>query len=312
MTVLKKVTRFRAYRLDSAGSSFSYFNGSDFTLIEARYNEINARSIEAEMSACGLCEISALHITSWDQDHCVPSQLQAIIEKLNPKKIEYPGYEPHNNSGISSLEIIMEFQKTKRAIQITPNYISGLKNAEIYGYKDILYNPKTIDEESSNDNSTVKLFRSGSFNILSLGDVENPQISSRLRRCSVMKNEVDIMILAHHGADNGFTTSAFLKAVRPTIAIASANYANKFEHPRQTIRDRLHENEIKLFTTKTGDVVIYSIGGHFGNYRIENLKAGSSELSSTYDFKAKKMKYLNVNSDTLRARFAKSNHGIKR
>jgi competence protein ComEC len=314
MSVLQKITRFRAYQLGNAGSSFSYFDGSDFTLIEARYNEINSKSIESEMLACGISEISTLHITSWDQDHCVPSQLQAIIEKLKPKKIEYPGYDPHTTSGMSSLKIILESEnaeRTKRVIQITPEYISNLNKSEGYGYRDILYHPKIIDENSSNNNSTVKLFRTGSFNVLSLGDVENSQISSGLRCCSSIKNEVDVMILAHHGADNGFTSSAFLKAVRPKVAIASADYANQFEHPRQVIRDRLYEHDIKLFTTKTGDVVIYSTGAHVGKYKLDNLKAGSSEVSSTFEFRAKKLDYLNVNEDTLRARFVKPNRGMR-
>ena len=106
MTVLKKTTRFRAYQLGNAGSSFSYFSENKFTLIEARYNEFNAQSIKSEMKVCGVTEISTLHITSWDQDHCVPSQLEEIIEQLRPSRIEYPGYSPHTESGKSSLSII--------------------------------------------------------------------------------------------------------------------------------------------------------------------------------------------------------------
>ncbi|GAB3382102.1 hypothetical protein GCM10027514_21940 [Azotobacter armeniacus] len=45
LTVKSKITRFRAYQLESAGSSFSYFNGTTFTLLEARYNEVNEESI---------------------------------------------------------------------------------------------------------------------------------------------------------------------------------------------------------------------------------------------------------------------------
>lgn len=306
MTVLPKRTRFRAYQLCSAGSSFSYFDGTRFTLIEARYDRINSQTIESEMSICGVNKISTLHITSWDQDHCVTSQLQEIIEKLKPSRIEYPGYEPHTESGVSSLKIIEQFhleRLIKTAVSITPDYIEGLeKTTENYGYKDILYHPKFLSDASSNDNSTVKLFRSGSFNVLSLGDVESTQISSALRMRSSIKKEVDVMILAHHGANNGFTTSSFLKAVRPKVAIASADYANKFEHPKQEIRDLLYKHEIKLFTTKTGDVTIYSTGSHFGNYTVENLKAGSTEVSSKYDFKSKKMHHLNVNDDTIRSR----------
>jgi competence protein ComEC len=311
MAIESRLTRFRAYQLGNAGSSFSYFNGKEFTIIEARYNETNAPNIELEMKICGVSELSELHITSWDQDHCSASQLEKIIEKLKPKKIEYPGYTPHTESGEKCLKIITEFKKKRKAVAVTPKYIDGLNKAENYGYKNIIYHPKSISSDSANDNSTVKLFRSGSFNALSLGDVENTQISSGIKSYRSVKNEVDVMILAHHGADNGFTTSSFLKAVRPRVAIASADYANQFKHPKQAIRDLLHKNKIKLFTTKTGDVVIYSTGKHTGHYRLDNFKSGSSDVSSSYNFTSKKMHYLDVNQDTLRARINRTNRGPK-
>jgi competence protein ComEC len=316
MTVQQKKTRFRAYQLGIAGSSYSYFDGTRFTLIEARYCEGNQDSIEQELALCGVQYLHALHITSWDQDHCVPSQLETILQKYKPYKIEYPGYAPHSDSGKESLSVIQSYEhacKTNsKVVQVTPEYIGGLDSASNYGYNDVFHNPKIITPNSSNDNSTVKHFRSGSFNLLSLGDVESTQISSRIRSQSTVNKETDVMILAHHGADNGFTTSSFLKVVRPSVAIACADYANKFEHPKQNIRDLLHKYGIKLFTTKTGDVVVFSIGNHIGHYRLVNLKAGSSEISSQCDFKAKKLSRLSVNTDTLRARTRGTNRGPKK
>jgi len=306
MAIKKKFTRFRAYQLGSAGSSFSYFDGNNFTLIEARFTDGNRESIKSEIQICKTDGIKTLHITSWDQDHCVPSQLEEIVNLYHPSKIEYPGYAPHTESGKESLRIIKSYKGKKNApkklVQITPEYIESLNSAKHYGYNDIFYHPKSIDSESSNNNSSVKQFRSGSFNVLSLGDVESTVIASGLRRQKTINSEVDVMILAHHGAANGFTTSSFMKHTRPSIAIASADYGNKFSHPKQEIRDLLHKNKIKLFTTKTGDVVVFSTGSHAGNYKVVNLKAGSTEKSSEYDFRAKKSKRLSVNEDTLRAR----------
>lgn len=316
MKIKQKKTRFRAYQLGNAGSSFSYFNGNSVTLIEARYSDGNKDSIDQELEICGIDVVNNLHITSWDQDHCVPSQLEEILKKFNPHKIEYPGYLPHTDSGKESLKIIQAFKSrskgSKKIVQVTPDYISSLDAAENYGYNNIFYHPKSIDPESSNNNSTVKQFRSGCFNVLSLGDVESTQISSGLKTYRTVNSEVDVMILAHHGADNGFTTSSFLKSVRPAVAIASADYANQFKHPKQEIRDLLHKYDIQLFTTKTGDVVVFSTGSHVGHYRLVNLKAGSTDVSSQYDFHAKKSKYLSQNADTIRARQQRRNRGPKK
>jgi len=316
LTVKSKSTRFRAYQLGSAGSSFSYFNGSVFTLIEARFTDTNKATIQQEIELCKANGVNTLHITSWDQDHCTTSQLQEILDTYTPSKIEYPGYAPHTDSGKESLKIIQAYKagnKDKRkTFQVTPEYISSLDKAENYGYRDTLHHPKFIDSESSNNNSTIKHFRTGSFNVLSLGDVESPNIASGLRRQRTVYQEVDVMILAHHGADNGFTTSSFIRRVRPSVAIASADYANQFEHPKQKIRDLLHKNKVNLFTAKTGDVVIYSTRNHTGHYKVVNLKAGSSEVSSSYDFYAKKSAFLTKNTDTIRSRITSVNRGPRR
>jgi competence protein ComEC len=123
---------------------------------------------------------------------------------------------------------------------------------------------------------------------------------------------VDVMIMAHHGADNGFTTSAFLKAVKPTLAIATSNYGNQYDHPKPEIRDLLYKHEVRLFTTKTGDVIVRSIDNHTGRFEVINLKAGSTEVSSRYEGYARKRRYLKNNEDTLRDRRTTHNRGPKR
>lgn len=85
----------------------------------------------------------------------------------------------------------------------------SLDLAEALAFRDTLYHPRWLDEQCANNNSTVKFFRRGSFNLLSLGDVECQNVSAYLRRCEHLKRETDLMILAHHGADNGFTNKPF-------------------------------------------------------------------------------------------------------
>jgi competence protein ComEC len=308
----KKPTTFRAYQLGSAGSSFSYFDGMFFTLLEARFNDINKPQIIREMNFCRKQKIDTLHITSWDQDHCSSSELEIILSELRPTRIEYPGYEPHTDCGKESLEIIQTYieenQKkslTCEGFSITPEYINKLESASTLGYKNIFYSPKSIAEKS-NDNSTVKFFRVGCFNVLSLGDVESSEISSRLLNCLILKSEVDVLILAHHGADNGFTSNRFLKQIKPKIAICSSNYDNQYEHPKQEIRDMLRKNDIFLYTTKTGDVLIRSREEHCGaSCRAYNFISGSEELSSRFDFSSKKSTKLSNNNDTIRDMYRK-------
>ncbi len=301
------LTRFRAYQLGCAGSSFSYFAEGRFTLIEARLNDTNALSVTGEMAACGVESASRLHITSWDTDHCSPSELPALLEKLQPATIECPGYEPSSDSGEECRRIIRGYEARKRTSNravklqfITPDYIDGLGAAEKLAFNNVFYHPRWIDPDSANNNSTVKFFREGSFNVLSLGDVESDNLSARLRRDKYLCREVDVMILAHHGADNGFTNKQLLDHIEPQLAICSSDHDNQYDHPADEIRKLLYDQDVKLMTTKTGDVIIRSIGDHTGAFRATNLISGSTRVSSEYDFKSKKAKLLSYNADTIR------------
>jgi competence protein ComEC len=111
------------------------------------------------------------------------------------------------------------------------------------------------------------------------------------------------MVLAHHGADNGFTTKKFLTHLEPTLAICSADYDNQYDHPRDEIRELLHEQGIRLMTTKTGDVIVRSIGDHTGRYQAVNLIGKNAAESSRVEFVSKKSGILDANGDTLRQRY---------
>ena len=146
--------------------------------------------------------------------------------------------------------------------------------------KDVFYNPMQ-NGDKSNDNSLVKLFRVGSFQVLSLGDCEDSAIANRLMENDILKGEVDIMILAHHGADNGFTTKEFLEAIRPKVCVCSSDYGIKYDHPRDIIRQRCLSLGIPLFTTKRGDIIAQTIDAkHFkvSNY-VSNNEAKDTVLS---------------------------------
>lgn len=299
-------TRFRGYQLGEAGSSFSYFADGHFTLLEAMVTELSRPRLELELRTCGKRGADTLHITSWDLDHCKPSSLEWILAHLCPSKVEYPGYEPHTDSGRECLRMIEAYRRNRSArggtivLQpVDPPYIASLETARSLGYSDIFYHPRQLHEEANN-NSSIKLFRAGSFNVLSLGDVEAPEIAAMLRRCKTLCREVDVMILAHHGADNGFTTKRLLEALKPRVAICSSDYDNRFEHPREEIRTLLHEQAIRLFTTKTGDVIIESIGSHAADYQVTNLISDSTRVSSAVRYRSRKFEHLSMNADAIR------------
>lgn len=307
MTARSIITRFRAYQLGTAGASFSLYVDGTFTLIEARLTDLSRQNLDQELTECGKSAIDVLHITGWDQDHCAKADLEEVILRYKPATIEYPGYAPHSDTARECLEIIQQYRarnaKKGRAIKcvsINPDYIKGLKSAEDLAYRDIFYHPRILLDDDSNNNSTVKLFRQGSFNVASLGDVEDANIGSYLRGCKIFKREVDVLLLAHHGADCATNSKKFFEIVRPKIAICGSQFDNQFEHPKPEVRQRLFELNIPVMTTKTGDVLIHSLPPHTKKFRAINLIANSTKVSSSQDFSTYKSHWLSMNADTLR------------
>ena len=130
--------------------------------------------------------------------------------------------------------------------------------------------------------SVIKLFRIGSFQVLSLGDCEDSDIADELVKNEVITKEVDILILAHHGADNGFTTTDFLKAVNPRVAICACDWDNMYSHPSDKVRSMLSNLGIKYYSTKAGDIIVQSIDKY--NFKISNYITNNEKKDSVETF----------------------------
>ena len=232
-----------------------------------------------------------LHITSWDADHCTYNDLVQILNHLRPNLIQIPPYNTESKDGILCRNLILAYdeihQKYVHNVQIvTEDFVNKLENGTANGTNDIVYH-SLYGCNNKNDMSLIRLFRSRGFNVLSLGDCESASIATNLMRRSFIQSEVDVLILAHHGAANGFTTEDFLKIVKPKIAVCSSNHGNMYDHPKQEIRQLLYDNDVRLMTTKTGDVIIYQPQG-FDYATAVNLISDNEIESSRFGFYPKR------------------------
>jgi competence protein ComEC len=254
------VTKFRAFQLDSEGSLFSYFKPNQYFLIEARLPKGGLDVLREDLKYHGKTHVDVLHITSWDVDHCKYDDLVQILNHLRPNTIEIPSYLPESDTGKLCRRTLIGYddihQQYKPNVKVmSKEYISNLSNAQTGDSNNVVYH-STYDSDNKNDMSLIKLFRSEGFNVLSLGDCESQEIANYLLRAGFITSEVDVLILPHHGADNGFLTGDFLDKVKPRIAVCSSNTGNQYEHPKPNIRALLSTRNIPLMTTKRGDVIV--------------------------------------------------------
>lgn len=254
-------TKFRAFQLEGEGSLFSFYKNGIYTLIEARLPQGGIEVLVRDLKIHNMEQADLLHITSFDNDHCNSTDLIQIINHLRPRIIEVPDYFPDSIDGQLCWRLVHKYEIIHQPLVhnvrvISQEYIRSLQTASPKGTTDIVYESE-YNCDNKNDMSLIRLFRSEGFNVLSLGDCESWELGVRLSRCSFLQTEVDVMILPHHGADNGFLTGELLDLIKPKIAICSSNRGNMYGHPTQEIRNLLNSKGIPLYTTKDQDVVVY-------------------------------------------------------
>ncbi len=109
------------------------------------------------------------------------------------------------------------------------------------------------DYKRSNNRSCVLSVNSGQSSLLIPGDIER-KVERHLLQASGIKLDVDVLILAHHGS-NTSTTEAWLERLKPSLAVASAGYRNRFGHPANKVRQRLQNRGVKLLNTANSGAI---------------------------------------------------------
>lgn len=108
---------------------------------------------------------------------------------------------------------------------------------------DILH-PQAVDYAAPakpNAMSCVLRIGNGTRTALLVGDIEQPQEARLVQAQADLK--ADVLLLPHHGSKTSSST-AFLDAVKPEVAIVQAGYRNRFGHPAAPVLERLRARDV--------------------------------------------------------------------
>ena len=111
-------------------------------------------------------------------------------------------------------------------------------------------------EADSNNNSLVLRLTYGDVAFLLPGDIE-AEVERALARSGVYLQST-VLKVAHHGSKSS-STEAFLKAVRPQVAVIMVGDGNRSGHPSQEVLERL-AGRLVYRTDENGTVSISSDG----------------------------------------------------
>jgi len=113
---------------------------------------------------------------------------------------------------------------------------------------EVLHPPFTLGGEAGapNDVSLVLRITYRRSSLLLTGDIEESSESNLLESGLLVRT--DLLKVAHHGS-NSSSTSPFLDALHPSIAVISAGAGNLWGHPSPEVLERFSQRGIPLLRT---------------------------------------------------------------
>lgn len=115
------------------------------------------------------------------------------------------------------------------------------------------------DKWKPNARSCVLKVQIGRQSILLTGDIEALQEEHLLNGALAEQLPSTVLLAPHHGSGTS-STEAFLRAVRPELAIFQVGYRNRYGHPRADVYARYQQLGIRSLRTDESGAVIMDLG----------------------------------------------------
>ena len=131
-----------------------------------------------------------------------------------------------------------------------------------------------IADEENNRSLLVRIDR-GSSSLLLTGDLEREAEERLLKDAdkAVLLSDVDVLQVAHHGA-NTSSTPAFLLQSMPAIALISVG-ENAYGHPAGEVLERLESLDAHIFSTRENATIELSTVGD-GIFSVHTARGGTT------------------------------------
>lgn len=166
-------------------------------------------------------------------------------------------------SGASSTNGVFEVVEGKIATHHIPRFIAKRGMSIELGdgvFADILYPDRDTTKMETNSTSIVMRLRYGSTSFLLSGDL--PQLEEdHLVSLDGESLRSDILKLGHHGSRTS-SSGRWLRAVSPSIAVASAGKDNRYGHPHKEVTDTLSSFGIPILVTWQEGTIIFTSDGY--------------------------------------------------
>lgn len=217
-----------------------------------KYNK--GKSIVSYLRRRGINRIDILLLTHPHDDHV--GGLLSILKSFSVSLV-LDGGKIHTSYTYEKFLKLIETKKIPYRIIKSGDKIDGIPKIKI-----LILHPSPLPLEETgldmNNNSVVLKITYGEIGLLFTGDIEKEAEAELLRYGPLLQNT--LIKVPHHGSLTS-SSSVFLDAVNPQIAVISVGKNNPFRHPSPKIINRYRKKDIKVYRTDTQGAITFSTDG---------------------------------------------------
>ena len=213
------------------------------------------RTVVTRLRESGVSKLDMVVVTHHHSDHY--GGMGEVIKAYKPRYYLASNAAHNTSSYLKLLRLVRD--SGMQAIQPTET----ARNIVLGSVAITVFPQPPLDTKEENDNSIGLRVQHGSIAFLLTGDSEEPERRWWAAHCPDLARDCDILKLAHHGSRNG-TDAAWLRLVRPKLAVASLGTGNDYGHPHPETLALLARTGIPLLRTdQRGTITIRSDGHRF-------------------------------------------------
>ena len=230
--------------LIDGGGAFGGFPGHE----EHQGVDPGEEAVSPYLWSRGFQKLNVVALTHAHQDHL--GGLTAVLENFRVGKL-WIGREVSTLS-LAQLEGLAREKKIPIEHELRGKSFSwdGLEGEFLWPE----VSPEEIAPSAKNNDSLVLRLRLGNQSMLLPGDAEKESERTILAEHDPNALRADVLKIGHHGSKNS-TTSEFLAAVQPRVAIISSGESNPYGHPSPELLQRLENAGVRILRTDSDGAV---------------------------------------------------------
>lgn len=250
----------QAYFLDVGQAEATLLRGPGFTIL-IDSGDLGKSDVITHLTELGVESLDLFILTHPHSDHI--GQASNILQKLPVLEVWMSGYE----------HTTRVFEDVLNAILASEADYYEPRRGDVISFGDLVLevlNPKEIANDLHDTNIVVRATY-GEISFLFTGDAEKKTEDKILT--SGLPVQAQVLQLGHHGSRTSSSLN-FLLAVRPEVAMYSAELAGVYGHPHAEVVDRLKILEIPMYGTDRHGTILITTDGR--SYQIHGIQANVS------------------------------------